>query len=195
MELRGSIPGPEKGNLMVNVVRSQRWSPYAVGLGIGLLSVATFLFMNKALGVSTTPVRAVGLIESAVAPGHVQGNAYYMGYFGKAPPVEWQFALVVMLPVGAFIAARLAGSKRREHVPGLWAARFGPSRVKRYIGAFLGGIVLIFGARLAGGCTSGHGISGGLQLALSSWVFFAAMFAAGVATAFAVYGTKGKSHV
>ena len=39
----------------------------------------------------------------------------------------------------------------------------------------------MYGARLAGGCTSGHGISGGLQLALSSWLFLAVMFATGLA--------------
>ena len=60
---------------------------------------------------------------------------------------------------------------------------------------FLGGAVLLFGARLAGGCTSGHSLSGGLQLAVSSWIFTASMFAAGVATAFALYGRKGADHV
>ena len=39
------------------------------------------------------------------------------------------------------------------------------------------------GARLAGGCTSGHGISGSLQLALSGWLFFACVFASGMITA------------
>ncbi|HAI10768.1 MAG TPA: hypothetical protein DCM28_03630, partial [Phycisphaerales bacterium] len=49
--------------------------------------------------------------------------------------------------------------------------------------------------RMAGGCTSGHGISGGLQLAVSSWAFFFAMFGSGVVTAFALFGLKGRSHV
>ena len=49
--------------------------------------------------------------------------------------------------------------------------------------AFLGGAILLFGARLAGGCTSGHGISGTLQLALSGWIFFPVMFGAGIVTA------------
>jgi uncharacterized membrane protein YedE/YeeE len=55
-------------------------------------------------------------------------------------------------------------------------------------------MVLMFGARLAGGCTSGHGISGSLQLAVSSWSFFVAMFVSGLLTALALYKT-GKSHV
>ena len=44
-----------------------------------------------------------------------------------------------------------------------------------------------FGARWGRGCTSGHGISGGLQLAVSSWTFFFVMFASGVATAFLLF--------
>jgi uncharacterized membrane protein YedE/YeeE len=58
--------------------------------------------------------------------------------------------------------------------------RFGPSVMKRFVAAFLGGVVIMYGARLAGGCTSGHGISGGLQLALSSWLFLAVMFSTGL---------------
>jgi hypothetical protein len=61
------------------------------------------------------------------------------------------------------------------------------SRGKRSVAALLGGIVIMYGARMAGGCTSGHGISGTLQLALSSWVFFLVMFAAGVATALVMF--------
>jgi uncharacterized protein len=66
-------------------------------------------------------------------------------------------------------------------VPDVWKERFGPSATKRFVAAFLGGVIIMYGARLAGGCTSGHGISGGLQLALSSWLFLAVMFATGLA--------------
>jgi len=53
----------------------------------------------------------------------------------------------------------------------------------------------MFGARLAQGCTSGHGISGSLQLAVSSWVFVGAFFAVGLATALLLFGREGASHV
>jgi len=172
---------------VANFLTWRRWSPYAVGAGIGILSWITFALMGKALGTSTTMVRAAGLIESAVSPGHVQGTAYFMKYFDRSPPIEWQFALVLLLPVGALIARLLTKERRVEHVPSIWRARFGSSRPLRYAGAFVGGAILLFGARLAGGCTSGHGISGGLQLSVSSWVFFLSMFGAGVGTAFLMY--------
>jgi len=50
-----------------------------------------------------------------------------------------------------------------------------------------GGVLVMNGARLAGGCTSGHGISGSLQLAVGSWTFFLVMFAAGTVTALALF--------
>jgi uncharacterized membrane protein YedE/YeeE len=41
---------------------------------------------------------------------------------------------------------------------------------------------MMFGARLAQGCTSGHGISGSLQLAVSSWIFVVVFLAVAVGT-------------
>jgi uncharacterized membrane protein YedE/YeeE len=49
--------------------------------------------------------------------------------------------------------------------------------------AFAGGFIMLFGARIADGCTSGHGLSGMAQLAVSSSVAVAAMFAGGILTA------------
>jgi len=176
-----------------------RWSPYVVGVLIGVLSWITFATMEKALGTSTSIVQAAGAAERVVAPDHVAENAYYGKYLGTPekpkPWFEWQFALVLMLPVGAFVAARLSKSQIREDVPEVWQARFGPSKAKRWAVAFGGGAIMLFGARMAGGCTSGHALSGGLQLAVSSWIFTGALFAAGVGTAWAVYGRKGADHV
>jgi hypothetical protein len=181
------------------IVKKPRWSPYWVGAGIGILSWVTFALMGKALGASTTMVRAVGAIEKIVAEPHVLSNDYFTKYLGTAaepkPVFEWQFALVVMMVLGAFFSVRLSGEKFREDVPELWAWRFGPSIWVRNAIAFLGGAILLFGARLAGGCTSGHGISGSMQLALSSWLFFLSMFVSGVVTAFILYGREGGDHV
>jgi hypothetical protein len=74
-----------------------------------------------------------------------------------------------------------------ETIPAVWRERFGGSVPKRLVAAFVGGVVIIYGARLADGCTSGHGISGSLQLAVSSWTFFLVLFAAGIATAWVLF--------
>jgi uncharacterized protein len=54
--------------------------------------------------------------------------------------------------------------------------------------ALAGGILLGLGARWAGGCTSGHGISGTLQLSVASWVAAACFFAGGILVAGLIYG-------
>ena len=179
----------------MNVLKMKRWSPYAVGAGIGILSWITFGLMGKALGTSTTLVRWAGLIESLFAKEHVISNPYFAKYIVDKPALDWQMMLVVGLVLGAAISAFLSRSHESEHVPALWKWRFGESRGLRYFGAFVGGFLVLFGARMAGGCTSGHGISGGLQFSVSSWIFFASFFSAGLATAFVLFGKEGRRHV
>jgi len=127
------------------------------------------------------------MIASTVAPDHVARNAYFSKF---RPVVDWEWMLVVGLALGAFVSSRLPGDRVTEPVERLWRARFGASRRKRYLVAFFGGVILMFGARLAGGCTSGHGISGSLQLALSGWVFFASVFVSGILTALMLFGKE-----
>jgi uncharacterized membrane protein YedE/YeeE len=170
-----------------NLLTQKHWSPYLVGTLLGMLSWLTFALSDKALGVSTTFVRATGGVLSFINPEIVQQNAYWAKYLADKPVFEWQFALVIAVAVGAFIAARLSGGLKGAVVPEIWRKAFGTSLKKRASVAFLGGVLLLFGARLAGGCTSGHGLSGGLQLALSGYVFIASAFAAGIPVAMILY--------
>jgi uncharacterized membrane protein YedE/YeeE len=152
-----------------------------------MLSWFAFWSADRALGVSTAVSRTAGMALSAVAPGYVAAN----GYFAKFPPrIDWEWMLVVGLALGAWASSRLSGDRPERELPEVWRRRFGGSVAKRYVVAFLGGVLLMFGARLAGGCTSGHGISGGLQLAVSGWLFFAVLFLSGLATAYLLFGRE-----
>jgi uncharacterized membrane protein YedE/YeeE len=77
----------------------------------------------------------------------------------------------------------IGGRLRLISVPGLWKDYRGINRNGRFLWAFIGGFLLLLGARMAGGCTSGHIVSGGMQLALSSL-----LFACMVAIAFLITG-------
>ncbi len=185
-------------NPIVGALRARKWNPYVVGVAIGLLSCVTFLTMDKVLGTSGTFVHVAALVEGIFAPGNVVGegaNAYYAAEKVGPKMFDWQFFLVIGVFFGALASSRLSGDRSTECVPSLWAWRFGPSKAVRYTAAFVSGVLLLFGARMAGGCTSGHAISGGLQLALSSWVFLVAFFLSGIATAFALFGKEGRHHV
>ena len=166
-------------------LRADTWSPYVVGIGIGVLSWFTFLLSDNTLGCSTSFSRFGGMIEKIFSPGAVAENEYYKK---TAPIVDWQVMLVVGILIGSFLSAALSGYLRWEMLPSLWAAHFGEgSSLLRFFVALLGGIFMGIGSRWSNGCTSGHGISGTLQMALSGWISTAAFFLAGIIVAYLLY--------
>lgn len=183
--------------MMHNPLTLKSWSPYAVGAAIGVLSWFTFATADKPLGITTAFENTAALAEKAVIPKFEQTNQYYAAKAqeGKSPKIDWEWMLVAGVFIGAFVSAWLSGDRHREKIPALWRWRFGDRVATRFAAAFAGGALMMFGARMASGCTSGHGISGTLQLAISSWVFILVAFAVGVVTAFTMYGKEGRSHV
>ncbi len=175
---------------MKNILKQKAWSPYVVGAGIGVLSWITFYFMGRELGISSTFVRLPGFLESFLVPRHIINTEYFSRSLVGVPIFNWQFALVISIFVGAFVSSRLSGDVTKETIPILWKKRFGKSKRLRSICAFIGGVIILFGARLAGGCTTGHGISGTLKLVLASWVAVISMFAGGIVTAIILYKKK-----
>jgi uncharacterized protein len=184
-------------NAASNVFKRHSWSPYIVGMAIGVLSWLSFATANNPIGITSAFENTAAIAERAVAPGAAQANEYYAAKAreGRSPRIDWEWMLVVGVFFGAYLSSKLSGDRTTEKVPGLWAWRFGPGVTRRYIWAFLGGALMMFGARMAGGCTSGHGISGTLQLALSSWIFVAVIFLTGIATAYLLFGREGRDHV
>lgn len=167
-------------------MKNPRWNPYLVGALIGVLSILTFSIADKPIGMSTGIAQASGACALPFLGGEgVAANTYWAK---KAVPA-WDYGSLFVLGtlLGALLSALASGSFKISKVPEVWRERFGPSVAKRFVAAFFGGVVIMFGARLADGCTSGHGISGSLQLAVSSWTFFLVMFAAGIATAFVIF--------
>jgi uncharacterized membrane protein YedE/YeeE len=169
------------------------WRVAGISLGL-LLIVATALV--KPLGVSTQFVVTDAVVAHRVAPEFAEGNRYLAKY-GEAEGwgVGYGWMLVFGMIVGGGITARLMRSRQPEQdrgsMPAMWQAQFGPSRVKRYIACFVGGALLLFGARLAGGCTSGHMISGISQLAISSFIFGVVTFGMAILAARLLYRRRG----
>jgi uncharacterized protein len=168
----------------VNILSASRWSPYAVGAAIGVLSWLTFLLSDKPLGSSTAYARTAGMLERVFRGRRVYEKEYYRKF---VPEVDWEWMLVIGVIIGAFLSAALSGELRLTWTPVRWVETFGPNPLLRWGVALLGGSIMGFGARWAGGCTSGHGISGTLQMAVSSWVAALCFFAGGIATALFIY--------
>lgn len=173
----------------MKLFKNDPWSPYLAGLLIGALSVGSLFFIHHTLGTSTTFVRLAAAFWAVFNPGHLQANDYYKSYLENNFWINWQFALVAGIFLGSYFGG-FGHRRNAENVPGIWKQKFGPGKALRFFGAFLGGIIALFGARLAGGCTSGHAISGGIQLAATGWIFMMGVFAIGIPAAFIIYGKR-----
>lgn len=162
------------------------WTPYLAGSGIGILSWAVFVIADDPLGITT----ALSAVAGFGAMPFVGAEAvWHNSYWAQTiPNLSYGSLFLVGVILGAFVGSVGAQQFRFEIVPVEWRRRFGPSPARRLAAAFVGGAIEMYGARLAGGCASGHSISGTLQLALSSWVFTILMFATAILVGSYLFG-------
>lgn len=181
------------------------WHWIRSGLALGIcFYLATALI--KPIGVSTQFVILDGVVASQIDSslvvrddsaknGYSSSNAYLNKSGGKyaksvANPLNYGLVFVFSMllggAIGAFTQAKTQVSSSGE-VPAFHLRRFGTSRGARYILAFSGGLIVLWGARLAGGCTSGHMMSGMMQTSVSGYIFAAAAFLAAIPTAKIIY--------
>jgi hypothetical protein len=184
------------------------WLRGGIALAFAFL-VAVWLV--KPIGVSTQFVIADGMIWDLVSPelvvedagsktGFTSSNAYLAKSGGKyashvAKPINYSFIFVLAIVFGAFLSRVTRGPRPEAEdkvAPAAWRESFGDSPAKRYAMAFLGGALVLYGSRLAGGCTSGHMMSGMMQTSLSGYLFAAGAFATAIPTAILMYG-RGSS--
>lgn len=170
---------------MIQWLMEASWSPYLVGAGIGVLIWTVFLFSDRHLGCSTAYAKTAGMIESAISRQKTESMPYYRKI---TPRVDWQLMLVIGMMMGGALSAYLSGGWTVSVLPPLFKESFGADELLRLAAALTGGILMGLGARWADGCTSGHGISGTLQLSLASWIAVICFFAAGVIAAGLIYG-------
>lgn len=166
-------------------LRAKSWSPYAVGVGIGVLSWLAFATAGRGLGITTPFEHTAALAGGALVPSMKASSSYFAEH---TPTIGWGWMLVLGVFLGSFLSSKWSGDRSHPTVPNLWRQRFGGSVAGRLAFAFVGGLVMMIGARLARGCTSGHGITGTLQLAVSSWIFITLAFAVASLTALGLFG-------
>jgi uncharacterized protein len=173
-----------------NVDEGRGWNPYVAGFLTGLLLIASVWFTGKYIGASTTFVRTAGFIERIFSAERVARVEYFVK---EMPKIDWQWMFVVGIFFGSLLASTTSGSFRLQALPTRWEKRFGKSRTKRAATAFAGGALAMFGARLADGCPSGHGLSGSLQLAVSGYVSLICFFVGGLIVANILYREGSRS--
>jgi uncharacterized membrane protein YedE/YeeE len=145
-------------------------TPVVGGLIIGLAQVSSLLLTGGLVGVSTSYEQAARYVLNA------------FGISGIEKP-RWPPRAIVF-SAGIFAGA-LGLSKsglRTETAASLINRDLLSTAALPSWQAFLGGLAVVFGARTAGGCTSGHGLSGLASLSFSSFLTVAAIFGAGIGT-------------
>ena len=173
---------------MIALLKQKEWSPYLAGTLLGVVYILSIALAGIVPGASGAFENVGSLIAQAVSP-TLANNTYFK--FVMPPGISWEVILMLGVFVGAFLSAKLSGDFKLAVLPDAqWRTVFGNSVWKRWTIAFVGGIILEYGAGIAGGCTSGLAVGGGLFLAPAAFLFMGGMFAAGIPTALILYGRR-----
>ena len=161
--------------LILNNTEPMHWA--LAGGAIALMTLTMLALVNRRLGISTgfESLCSLGL----TAP-------YFQRQALRASNMR-RLALFGGLVLGGILSASLSGGLTSTWDFGTLGESLGLSESAKLAWMFCGGLCIGFGTRLAGGCTSGHGIFGVSNFEASSWVSMLSFMAAGVATSHITY--------
>ena len=166
----------------------RRLSWWAGGILMALLLLFTFSTFgaNRPLGASTYVPYFSGILFN------LDPEKYsYLKHIDK--PGAWEGVMLLGALFGGFITSVfITKSFRISLIPTAWKQYKNNSVASRLIWSFVAGFFLIIGARLAGGCTSGHFLSGMSQGAISSMIFGTTVLVSLIITGKIFYKSEGK---
>jgi hypothetical protein len=155
------------------------------GVLLGIVGILAVWISDSLLGASGAFQNLVGIIGQGL-----NIPAFDNMYFNFIMPAEisWGVILFFGIIIGGFLGAISSKTfKLRTMDDGQWRDIFGAKIWKRWLMLFIGAIILQYGAGIAGGCTSGLAISGGMLLAPAAFLFIGGMFATGIVTTLLIY--------
>lgn len=152
-------------------------NPYSSGMLLGMVLLASYVILGAGLGASGGIARIGAWFSLAVSQSHTLGSEYF-GAWGKEP---LQYYLVFMF-IGTFSGA-LVSALLKKRICFQIERGASVSSVYRLTSSLVGGLFVGFASRLARGCTSGQGLTGGALLLSGSFVFLLCVFVGGYATA------------
>lgn len=174
---------------LLKLLKKESWSPYAAGVLLGLTGILSVVAFNRLLSASGPVAVFASTIFNAALPAVAKRSMYFQ--FIMPPGIGWEVILLFGIATGGFIGAITSKTfKLRWNQDPVWVKVFGPHRWKRWAIGFVGAIILQYGAGIAGGCTSGLAIAGGMLLAPAAFLFMAGMFISGIIVAMIVYGKR-----
>lgn len=149
--------------------RKQNYNWLFAGIGLAVLNCIVFLtaVSDRPIGASTTYPYVGDLLTGLTI------NNYFTAI---EKPGIWELIFLAGAMLSGFVGSLIRKDFKIQLIYSGWSKTQGTSKSKRIIWAFIGGFIMLIGARMAGGCTSGHVISGGMQMAVSSLLFGAFVF-------------------
>ncbi len=161
-------------------------NPYTAGIIVGFVLFLAFILIGKGLGASGAITRSVLTFISLFAPDHAAAAPYYQKYLGSTTHSLYDW--LVFISVGSVVGGFVSGMMNRRMKVEIFKGEQISNKKRLYL-AFLGGFITFIGARLAEGCTSGHGLTGGAMLGVAGWIFLLGVFTSGFITAFFIRKT------
>ena len=187
---------------------NEKYSWLKGGLLLGIVFLAA-VWLVKPIGVSTQFVILDGIVWNLINPGlitetegadqvYFSTDAYLNKSGGKYAshvknPINYGFIFAFSMILGGILSGWFSKKKisnTDKLSPAVWRNKFGNNSNKRFIYAFIAGFLALFGARLAGGCTSGHMMSGMMQTSLSGYLFAFGAFATAIPVAILFFKSK-----
>lgn len=189
-----------------------KWIKKAMVLG---LSFFLAVLIIKPIGVSTQFSVLSGIIHNTfdselitenpqAESGYESTNAYYNKSGGSIAkniknPINYGFIFVLAIPLGAYAGFKLTNKEKvndkKTNIKKNNILTVEKGFIQKYAASFVSGFLLIFGARMAGGCTSGHMMSGIMQGSVSGFIFAGAVFIVAIPVAMFVSNKNHKERV
>lgn len=161
--------------LILNGTRAWHWA--AAGAAIGVITLLLLFIANKRLGISTS-------FENICALG---SRIPYFNREEMQGPGRWRLIFLAGLLAGGFASALSTGGWRPFWDMGMFDMTFGWGPFGKTVWVFIGGLLIGLGTRIAGGCTSGHGIFGLSNFERASLVATLSFMIAGIIMTNIVY--------
>jgi len=146
---------------------NSQWSAISCGVLIGLLQLPSLIFGGSHLGTSSSYCTIVGSCIKVVDPDAEKHAPYFSKFLSKDG--VFQVGLISGMVISGYLSSY---GSNLNLVTGISKST-----------SFFGSAIMLFGARLGDGCTSGHGISGVATLSLASIISVICMFAGAMSTA------------
>ncbi|MBF0320922.1 MAG: YeeE/YedE family protein [Nitrospirae bacterium] len=172
---------------MMYYFKRRYWWPFAVGIIFALDELLSFYMSKRPLGASRGYTVIGSIIEYVLFPEHAKTVPYWNAY---EPVIEWTVAVILGIISGSLFSSVYSGEFKLTVVPEMWRDSKGPSVAKRLFWAFIGGVMIGFGSRLAMGCTLGMLISGVIQLTPAGFIFMMSLWMGGMLMTVLFYRLK-----